>query len=342
MNNHYIIYYWVNNKYGTAFWISAKRAITAWHVLDIDANLTGDQMAGTADVHMRIRSGEFVGNTDWRVIGYDLDEDVAVLELRGAIPPVSPISVDWFEHNDNWWHCQKPHILGAVPSLDRADPGADPEYGGKECKMPDINWFLPEDGLSIVVSSPGTVFLGTAPPELQVTINGPRGGAKEYKGLSGSPLYVQGGNEKIALAVVLRYVDGGNDKGDFYCRKLSDFTLQWNPARQAVRSYNDGVKFLREFQIKDAQASLEASKRYFENDVGVECPGTVSLGLEHLQEANQLASGPSWKIWQLNQALNLLEETYYDITAGKTPDLWKNRFRRNLVIRMFTGCRPFS
>ena len=207
-------------------------------------------------------------------------------------------------------------------------------------------WFRPTDGLSIVATNPGGVLPEALPPRLLVMIDGPRGGPKRYQGLSGSPLYILSADQEIAVGVVLEY-EGTSHRSVFECRKLSDLGEWWTPLGQAVRYYNDGLRYLRKFQIEDALSSLEASKRCFENDVGVECPDAVCKELEHLEkiqkklnDAHQLANGPSWKIWRLNQALNLLIEIDYDVKGKTMPNDWRGRFARHLVIRMFTGFKP--
>ena len=254
------------------------------------------------------------------------------------MPGVTPISAELFAHDDGWWRQQEtPHILGAVL---RENPDSD-------SGTPEPMWFVPADGLSIVSANPGDVLPDALPPPLLVMIAGAQGGPQErYQGLSGSPLYILSAGQEIAVGVVLEY-HGTAHGSVFKCRKLSNLGEWWAPLGQAVSAYKDGREFLRNFQIVDAKASLEASKRYFENDVGVECPEAVCKELEHLEtiqkklnDAHQLANGPLWEIWRLNKALNLLIEIDYDVKGKNMPNKWEDRFARCLVVRMFTGFKP--
>ena len=75
----YLIYCRVNDKQGTAFWISKTRAVTAFHLLE---RLSREQRTGVDPFPMYVQTGEFTGDTVWRVIAHNPAHDVAVIELQ--------------------------------------------------------------------------------------------------------------------------------------------------------------------------------------------------------------------------------------------------------------------
>ncbi len=242
-------YFQVRLMKGTAFWISPKRALTAFHTFK-RAGLGSRQLDGSEliDVAMYVDNKTFFTENKWKIISYcknrTEDSDIVVIERMSdlAIPRKGVFATaDWSEHHKEMWKNKAFFVYGFTPSSRQTiDDYAIPEVAHR---------------LSVQVE-----LIGNS-GKLKAILKEKDDVQADYGGMSGAPLFWSlPGHLSRVVGIVLDYKRGL--KPHFVCADITSLTY-WEPFKRANDAYINGIKLFQKRKWKPAKIEIAKSINEF-------------------------------------------------------------------------------
>jgi hypothetical protein len=265
-------YFCFNETAGTAFRISALKALTAYHTLHdkTGSPSPGDQPLITFSVFDQYGVSH---EETWRIIWYcdEPDVDAAVIELQSEGPGRDGEQeepriwqVDWRERESDWYKdpLNAPSIEAFLPG-DQAEPCCNP------IPMP-----IPGECIRYERESSKLIQYSLKAGDGQVHYR------MVYNGASGSPAHLASATK--AVGVVLKWDPDG--LGHFYCVKTAAIAQRWGPLRTAITKWEEGESKVREKLGAETLATLQEALQKF-SDAGVPAPRELKDLVDLVQAA---------------------------------------------------------